>query len=406
MLSASAYSFRLQSRLAISLSWVAGYTNVVTFIVCGGVVVSHTTGNVTHFAELTGDGHWKAGLYFAFLVVAFLAGAVFSALMTETARRRGVTSKYILPIAVQAALLCVMALGTQRHARIDWTATLSSAGPSPDAWTLYWLTGLGSFAMGLQNATITKVSGATVRTTHLTGVVTDLGLEGVQLLLWYRDMTRSRRAQRAERLLRVSRRHPTVLRLLLLASIFGSFLFGAIAGTVAFEYIPRYALLAPVTFLVWIILIDWYKPIADVRELDLTADPELAASGIVKSLLPPGLGIYRLHHHYAGKVHHAPDFQHWADRLPKHWRVVIVAVSPMTHFDVDEAMNLKAAAQTLLTERRWLVVCGLSAAQYRVLSAGGIMDVLGPEDLCPDLEFAIARGIDLIDRESRFARVR
>ena len=48
MLSASAYSFRQKSRLAISLSWVAGYTNVITFIVFA-VVTSHATGNVTHF---------------------------------------------------------------------------------------------------------------------------------------------------------------------------------------------------------------------------------------------------------------------------------------------------------------------------------------------------------------------
>ena len=50
MLSASAYSFRMQSRLAISLSWVAGYTNVITFVVCA-VVTSHATGNVTHFGK-------------------------------------------------------------------------------------------------------------------------------------------------------------------------------------------------------------------------------------------------------------------------------------------------------------------------------------------------------------------
>ncbi len=37
--------------------------------------------------------------------------------------------------------------------------------------------------MGLQNATITKISGAVIRTTHLTGVTTDLGIETVQYLM-------------------------------------------------------------------------------------------------------------------------------------------------------------------------------------------------------------------------------
>src|SRR6478672_4187043 len=108
MLSASAYSFRMQSRLAISLSWIAGYTNVVTFIVCG-VVTSHATGNVTHFGKALADritaapvgrGAASAAYELAFfggLVASFFLGAVVSACMTEGARRRGFRSKYILP---------------------------------------------------------------------------------------------------------------------------------------------------------------------------------------------------------------------------------------------------------------------------------------------------------------------
>ncbi len=54
MLTARAYSFRQKSRLAISLSWIAGYANVVVFL-HSGMMISHVTGNVTHFGEaLTG----------------------------------------------------------------------------------------------------------------------------------------------------------------------------------------------------------------------------------------------------------------------------------------------------------------------------------------------------------------
>ena len=87
MLSASAYSFRQKSRLAISLSWVAGYTNVITFIACA-VVTSHATGNVTHFGKALADylggaaGATREALYFGGLVVAFFFGAVVSGCMT------------------------------------------------------------------------------------------------------------------------------------------------------------------------------------------------------------------------------------------------------------------------------------------------------------------------------------
>ena len=45
MFSARAYSFRQKSRLAISLSWVAGYTNVILYTFCGDFV-SNMTGKV------------------------------------------------------------------------------------------------------------------------------------------------------------------------------------------------------------------------------------------------------------------------------------------------------------------------------------------------------------------------
>jgi uncharacterized membrane protein YoaK (UPF0700 family) len=40
------------------------------------------------------------------------------------------------------------------------------------------------FIMGLQNALITKVSKAEIRTTHITGIVTDIGIELGKLVYW------------------------------------------------------------------------------------------------------------------------------------------------------------------------------------------------------------------------------
>ena len=395
MLSARAYSFHQKSRLAISLSWVAGYTNVITFLLCGGIVVSHTTGNITHFGETLADGRWDLAEYFGFLTICFFIGAVLSALMTELAHRRSLRSRYVVPIAVQAMLLCVLSVGvaTHRDANLRWTTALWSEG----AFTLYWMTGLASLAMGLQNATITKISGAVIRTTHLTGVTTDLAIESVQLLLWWRDRTRSLRAGRVRRVLAVSRRHPTLLRVLLLMSIIGSFLLGAVLGTKMYTYAPGYALLLPISFLLLIIVMDWRKPVADVKELDLLADPELTAAGIVKSLLPSKLGIYRLSHHRRDAEHDVPDFTHWVERLPKKWQVVILAISPLTRLTPDAFVNLAAAAQRLHEEHRELILCGITPAQYQAMEKSDLPDVLDEENICTDLEFAIARGMGLLE---------
>jgi anti-anti-sigma regulatory factor len=256
--------------------------------------------------------------------------------------------------------------------------------------------GLAAWAMGLQNATITKISGAVIRTTHLTGVTTDLGIESVQYLTWCFDLIRGRRWSRTGRVLKISHRHPSFMRVALLASIIGSFLFGATAGTVIFLKFPALSLMAPVAFLGWIIFVDWRTPIADVREQDLMADSELKMLGLMKSLLPPELGLWRVSCRRNNSWHKPPDFQQWAEKIPARWRVVILALSPLTRFEPNSILNLEAALDSLHKQGRKLVLSGITQTQYRNLMERGIGRSMDIDNICPDLEFAVARGIDLV----------
>jgi anti-anti-sigma regulatory factor len=258
---------------------------------------------------------------------------------------------------------------------------------------------LAALAMGLQNATITKISGAVVRTTHVTGVITDLGLESVQLFLWWHDKMAGAKAGRYTRLLKVSRRHPTALRVLLLASILGSFMVGAVLGTIALVKLGPSALIAPILFLIWIVIVDFFKPIADVRQIDPTHDTDLANTiGPLKSLLPPQVGIFRLAHHRSAKRHHAPDFSGWAQRVPKQWRVIILVVSSLTQFDQDSATSLLAAIQRLSDSGRDLVISGMNRRQFKTLMDCGLSNVIDMDNFVPDIEFAIARAMNLAAR--------
>src|SRR3954470_1120855 len=109
MLSARAYSFRQKSKLAISLSWIGGYTNVVLFIVCGAFS-SHMTGNATQLGRAIGTVNTLEIVHFGLLIICFWLGAVASAFMTESAQRRGASSKYVLPMAAEGLLLSVLAV--------------------------------------------------------------------------------------------------------------------------------------------------------------------------------------------------------------------------------------------------------------------------------------------------------
>lgn len=384
MLSARAYSFRMKSRLAISLGWIAGYVNVVSFLTCG-TMTSHVTGNATLALLHNVDGHRQLAGYAAFAVGAFFAGCLVSALLTETARRRGWRSKYVAPIAIEGLLLGALSIALSRwgvrHTEYDET---------------WWsLVGLAGAAMGVQNAVVSRISGSVVRTTHLTGVVTDLAIEGVQFVHWTFDRVRGIRRGRVGRLLRIARRQPEALRLLLLVSIFGSFLFGAAVGTFLFLWSPPLSMLPPVVFLGWILIVDVRSPIADVRELDALSDSGLSAAGLVRDLLPPDVGIFRLHCAGKRRSHQAPDFVVWVERLPTSKRVLVLNLSPLIHLDEDASQNLREGAELLRRSGRRLVIGGVTPPQYQALERHGVLRGISSDDVWPDLEFALARAASL-----------
>ncbi len=388
MLSARAYSFRQQCRLAISLSWVGGYVNVVALASCGSIV-SHVSGTTTFLGRFLASGEFGRASFYAFLLATFFAGTLISAFLLEVARRRGRRSKYVMPIAAELALLAAFAVVYDARRLVDPTIE--------ESWHL-GLLALGSVAMGIQNATITRISGSVVRTTHLTGVVTDFALEGVQYLFWWRDMFRGRGMTRASRMLRVSQHHPTALRLLLLSSILGSFLVGVTSGALMIAKWPDFALSPVILFLGWIIAVDLRHPIADVRELDPLSDPELTTHGIVKELLPPQIGLYRASSAHGARSHRAPNFQLWVDRLPRHPRIVILAVHRAMKFDTNAVLDLEFALRKLHAKGRKLVLSGVTPVQFRALVDRSVERSMDFGNISPDLEIAIARAIALLHR--------
>ncbi len=74
--------------------------------------------------------------------------------------------------------------------------------------------------------------------------------------------------------------------------------------------------------------------------------------------------------------------------------MIILAVSPLTHFDADESLDLLSAVRKLRGRRRDLIVCGLTRPQFKVLNAAGVTGVLGLDNFCPDLDLAIARAMN------------
>ena len=149
--------------LGAVLCFVAGAINAGGFLAVG-MYTSHMSGVVSSMADNAVLGQGLAVWIGLWSLLAFVGGAMTTALMVRWALRRNLRSAYSRPLLVEAVLLLVFGLfGAAIDAR--------SLALVPYAVVLL------CFIMGLQNALITKRSNAEIRTTHITGLVTDLGIE-------------------------------------------------------------------------------------------------------------------------------------------------------------------------------------------------------------------------------------
>jgi uncharacterized membrane protein YoaK (UPF0700 family)/anti-anti-sigma regulatory factor len=384
MFVSQAHSFKQQARLAVTLAWVAGYTNIIAVLTCG-TVISHASGTTSNLGHHLMLGEWRLSGYALFLLMMFFLGAVVSGFFTELGHRRGWESIYVLPMMAEMVLLGVFALGIDIYGRAQGGATF------------LWMTGAASMAMGLQNATITRISNGVVRTTHVTGVLTDLGLGAVQMLWWLRDKRNDVPPGSALGLIHSAYSHPTSRRLAVLGSIIFTFALGAALGTAAYQHVPRLAMFPPVLFLLWIVYQDVTTPIAEIEASDIIAANDL----------PSAVAVYHLRKDRERKSgrHRMPNLLEWSDRLPATARVVILDLGEVTQINANSAMELGALLERFESQGRRLVVAGVSNEQFQQIRSAGALDLLDPDNICPDLELAVARGLNLLESADAHAVV-
>lgn len=120
------------------------------------------TGNVSALSDHLAIGQWPSALFYGGIVVAFVLGAAVSTLIVNQGRRRNVHAIYAYSILTEAVLLAMLGCADL------WLLA---------AWRVPVLILGLAFLMGLQNAVVTRISDARVRTTHVSGMATDFGIE-------------------------------------------------------------------------------------------------------------------------------------------------------------------------------------------------------------------------------------
>lgn len=185
------------------LAFIAGIVNVVGLLGFQHQAITHLTGNTSLLAEAMATRNLPQTLHFAALILAFVGGATLSGFLVQDStlqlgRRYGIALLLV-------SLLLFASVPLLQHG---------------SAFGMY----AAACACGLQNAMVSTYSGAVIRTTHVSGMFTDLGI-----FLGH-----------ALRGLPVDGR-----RLKLCLLVISGFLCGGVAGTLAFRALGYSALLFP-----------------------------------------------------------------------------------------------------------------------------------------------------------------
>jgi len=210
-------------RLAVLLCLNAGFINAAGFIAFS-VLTTNVTGHAALLAVNLAALNLHAVRTVSLWLLLFLAGAFVSSwYIGKIGRNRSLA--YTAPILV---IICIVLL----------VALLGKRQQLTQPETEYFAGSL-LFAMGMQNALVSMISGSVVRTTHLTGMFTDLGIDLSMIVLSRNNFTT------------VHRR-----RVLLHFAIIIFFLLGGVAGSICFVSYVFHAFFVPVILLIIAITYD------------------------------------------------------------------------------------------------------------------------------------------------------
>ncbi len=188
---------------ALALSGIAGAINAVALLGVDHKGVTHVTGAITQASSHLAEGEAGTAGHAAATVFAFLLGSILSGIIIRDPTLK-MGRLYGVGLMVEGALLAVA-----------WY--FLRAGQTTGDY-------FAAAACGLQNALATNYSGAVLRTTHMTGVLTDLGLLLGQAL---------------------RRQEIDVQRLRIYLALLAGFVVGGTLGTMSYAQFGADALLLP-----------------------------------------------------------------------------------------------------------------------------------------------------------------
>ena len=137
------------------LAFIGGSVNVVGLLGFEHQAITHLTGTTSMLGAAIADLHWLRAAHMALVIGSFLFGAILSGFIIQDSTLQ-LRRRYGFVLLLESLLLC-------------------GSVPLLDRMSPFGIYA-AACACGLQNAMVSTYSGAVIRTTHLSGMFTDLGI--------------------------------------------------------------------------------------------------------------------------------------------------------------------------------------------------------------------------------------
>ena len=232
------------------LAWVGGFVDAVGFLALFHLFTAHMSGNSVWLGTYLGVGNWRLGLHHLFPIPLFVLGVAIGTTAVEVAHRRRLRAPFVPALLLEASLLALFMVCGSAFIVGD------SVRPAT-VWGFYVLAALPALAMGVQNATLRRVSGQTLHMTYITGVRNGLAEQSVHVLFWLREETRTVGLRHA---LRAAPAHPRLRAAVASALLWLAYVAGAVSGGFAKHRWQLYALALPLGVLAVTIGVESMRP--------------------------------------------------------------------------------------------------------------------------------------------------
>lgn len=200
---------------ALVLALNAGMMNSISLLTIAHQSISHMTGNVSMLAIDSLNNDWRQVMFLLGVIACYVLGSFYSGFIIRDAKLQ-LGRRYGSVLSLEAVFLLITWFSVEHYPH----------------YALLW----AAAALGMQNAMASNYNGTIIRTTHLSGVLTDLGLA-----LGYRA-----------RGLYVDPRRIT-LHVLIVAG----FLIGGAVGVLVHAFLGRHAFLAPCAVIIVLMFTYW-----------------------------------------------------------------------------------------------------------------------------------------------------